>query len=170
MASLRASLRIESVSHYAISNILARVNDFLFESIEPELFVTAFYGVLDAKARLLTYANAGHNPPLLLHKDGSKELLTEGGILLGAFPGALYHEHRITFAHGDLLVLYTDGLSEAENLAGEQFGLERIERVARKAISRGVKAVISELLKEIRKHVGESGLQDDVTLMVIQCP
>ncbi len=169
MASLRASLRIESVSHYAISTILARVNDFLFESIEPERFVTAFYGVLDARARLLTYANAGHNPPLLLRKSGGTEQLTEGGLLLGAFPGALYHEHRVQFHPGDVLVLYTDGASEAENAEGVQFGVERIESVAREAQDRGPRAVIGSLLKAIRSHVGTARLQDDITLVVVRC-
>jgi len=175
MASLRASLRIESVSHYAISTILSRVNDFLFESIEPERFVTLFYGVIDARARILTYANAGHNPPLLLRQNGRRELLSEGGLLLGAFPAALYHEHRVYFSPGDLLVLYTDGISEAENARGEQFGLDRIEAVAREAAPRGCEATIESVLKAVRDHVGDAGLQgaslsrDDLTLMVIRC-
>jgi len=169
MASLRASLRIESVSHYAIATILSRVNDFLFESIEPERFVTAFYGVLDSRARILTYANAGHNPPLLLRKSGKRELLGEGGLLLGAFPGALYHEYRVNFQSGDLLVLYTDGISEAENSPGEQFGLDRIESAARQAAPRGCEAIIEALIKAVRRHVGEAGLQDDITTMVIRC-
>lgn len=169
MASLRASLRIESVSHYAISTILSRVNDFLYESMEPDRFVTAFYGVLDLRDRFLTYANAGHNPPLLLHADGSRELLSEGGLLLGAFPGALYHEHRIQFKKGDVLVLYTDGVSEAENPEGEQFGVERVDEIARQVAPRGSRAVIRSLLKAIREHEKTTSLQDDITLMVIQC-
>ncbi len=169
MTSLRASLRIESVSHYAISTILSRVNDFLFESIEPERFVTAFYGVLDARAHLLTYANAGHNPPLLLRQNGAQEMLSEGGLLLGAFPGALYHEQRINLNSGDVLVLYTDGVSEAENTQGVQFGVERIAEISRKAADRGSQAVLDNLLKAVRKHVGKAGLQDDLTLMVIKC-
>ncbi|HEX7344778.1 MAG TPA: GAF domain-containing SpoIIE family protein phosphatase [bacterium] len=169
MASLRASLRIESVSHYAISTILSRVNDFLFESIEPERFVTAFYGVLDSRSRILTYANAGHNPPLLLRKNGKRELLSEGGLLLGAFPGALYHEHRVTLQPEDLLILYTDGISEAENPEGEQFGIDRMESAARQASPRGSEAVIEALLKAARRHVGKAGLQDDITMMVIRC-
>jgi sigma-B regulation protein RsbU (phosphoserine phosphatase) len=169
MASLRASLRIEAGSRYAIATILSRVNDFLFEFIEPERFVTAFYGVLDGRARLLTYANAGHNPPILLRKDGSHEFLTEGGLLLGAFPAAIYHEHRISFKPGDFLVLYTDGLSEAENSSREEFGTERIIRIARQAIPKGHRAVISGLLKAVREHTNGHTLQDDITLMVIRC-
>jgi len=131
MTSLRAALRIEAFSHYAISTILSRVNDYLCGSTKPEIFVTAFYGVLDTRSGILTYANAGHNPPLLLR--------------------------------------YTDGASEAENRAGEQFGVERIEEIVRKAATKGPRQVIRELLRMIRGHCGEIGLQDDITLVVIQC-
>lgn len=169
MASLRAALRIEAFSHYAISTILSRVNDYLSESTKPEIFVTAFYGVLDTSTRVLTYANAGHNPPLLLRSKGKRELLSEGGMLLGAFPNALYHEHRVTLDVDDVLVLYTDGASEAENVAGEQFGIDRIEEIVRRVAAKGARAVIRELLKAVRQHCGEVGLQDDITLMVVQC-
>jgi serine phosphatase RsbU (regulator of sigma subunit) len=169
MASLRASLRIEAISHYAISTILYRVNNFLYESVEPERFVTAFYGVLDGRARRLTYSNAGHNPPLLLRRDGGRELLADGGLILGAFPGAVYRENIVTFYPGDLLVLYTDGVSEAENVHGEQFGLDRIEATAREAAAQGAQAVTNRLVKAVQRHVDHDKLQDDLTLMVIQC-
>lgn len=169
MASLRAALRIEAFSHYAISTILSRVNDFLFESSDPERFVTAFYGVLDTKTGILTYANAGHNPPILLRNDGRTEFLTEGGMLLGAFPNGLYHEFRLQFQSKDVLVLYTDGASEAEDGSGEQFGWERIAEIARNLAPQGPREVIRSLLRSIRQHSGKAGLQDDVTLMVIKC-
>ncbi|RJP79375.1 MAG: GAF domain-containing protein [Candidatus Zixiibacteriota bacterium] len=169
MASLRASLRIEAVAHYSISTILYRVNNFLYESVEPERFVTAFYGVLDVPARHLTYSNAGHNPPLLLRRDGRRELLTEGGLILGAFPGAAYRESVVTFSPGDMLVLYTDGVTEAESPEGEQFGLDRLEEAAREVASRGARAVTSNLVRAVQRHAGQSNLQDDLTLMVIRC-
>lgn len=169
MASLRAALRIEAFSHYAISTILSRVNDFLAQSTKPEIFVTAFYGVLDTQTGVLTYANAGHNPPVLLRSKGEQELLSGGGMLLGAFPGALYHEQRATLQSGDILLLYTDGATEAENSQGEQFGLERLQSVTRQFALQGSREMIREILKAIRQFCEDTGLQDDVTLMVIQC-
>lgn len=169
MASLRAALRIEAFSHYAISTILSRVNDFLNESTKPEIFVTAFYGVLDTHTGILTYANAGHNPPLFIRSKDGSEQLTGGGMLLGAFPGALYHEYRMDFESGDMLLLYTDGASEAENEKGVQFGVERLEDLARQSAVHGPRQVIRELLGAIRTHGGKAGLQDDITLMVVQC-
>ncbi len=169
MASLRAALRIEAFSRYAISSILSKVNDFLNESTKPEIFVTAFYGVLDVMDGILTYANAGHNPPILFRTEGDCEYLTEGGMLLGAFPGALYHEHRIRFNARDILILYTDGATEAENRAGDQFGVDKLEEVVRRAVAESPREIVRRLLKAIRKHTGSPGLQDDITLMVIKC-
>ncbi|MFH1733075.1 MAG: GAF domain-containing SpoIIE family protein phosphatase [bacterium] len=169
MASLRAALRIEAFSHYAISTILSRVNDFLAESTKPEIFVTAFYGVLDTQTAALTFANAGHNPPLLIRADGTLTELSEGGMLLGAFPAALYHEHRTNLQPGDVLLLYTDGASEAMNPAGEEFGIIKLEEVVRKILPAPSKIIIREILKTIRTHTGSTRLQDDITLMVIQC-
>jgi len=169
MASLRAALRIEAFSRYTISSVLSRVNDFLHESTKPDIFVTAFYGVLDTEEGILTYADAGHNPPILLREDGSYELLSEGGMLLGAFPGALYHEYRVSIETNDTLILYTDGATEAENAAGEQFGVDNLLNVCRNNVRKGSSAIIEELLKTIRSHTGSTQLQDDITLMIIQC-
>ncbi|TKJ42392.1 hypothetical protein CEE37_01545 [candidate division LCP-89 bacterium B3_LCP] len=169
MASFRAALRIEASSHYAISTILARVNDFLNDSTKPEIFVTAFYGVLDTQTGDLTYANGGHNPPLLFRKDGQVQELSEGGMLLGAFPAALYHEHRVTLNSGDVLLFYTDGATEAENDSEQQFGVERLKEAVSVLVLESPSHIISELLKEISGFCGESGLQDDITLMVVQC-
>jgi len=169
MASLRAALRIEAFSHYAISTILARVNDFLVDSTKPEIFVTAFYGVLDTHTAAITFANAGHNPPLLIHNDGSMTELSEGGMLLGAFSAALYHEHRTNMKSGDVLLLYTDGANEAMNPNGEEFGINRLVEVVKNHRSAPSKSIIREILKTIRNHSGSTGLEDDITLMVIQC-
>ena len=169
MASLRAALRIEALSRYAISSVLCKVNDFLHEFTDPETFVTAFYSVLDVQTGILTYANAGHNPPILLRVDGKIELLSEGGMLLGAFPNALYHEHRVNINAGDILVLYTDGATEAENITGEQFGVEGVIEVVRSAASNGSRDIISQLLDKIHSHTKTAELQDDITLMVIKC-
>jgi len=169
MSSLRAALRIEALSRYALSSVLSKVNDFLHESTEPEIFVTAFYGVLDTQTGVLTYANAGHNPPLLIRADGRVEMLSEGGMLLGAFPDALYHEHRVSIKTNDTLVLYTDGATEAENQFEEQFDIDGIINTTKNSAGEGARAVIRELLKSIRLHTGTTNLQDDITLMVIQC-
>src|SRR5213595_2799124 len=123
MAFLRASLRAATHIGYAPHISMSKVNYLLWESIESNQFVTAFYGILDATNRTLAYANAGHNPPLLIAADGSARFDERGGVPLGMFRDTRYYKHYLTIAPGELLVLYTDGVTEATNPAGEEYGL-----------------------------------------------
>src|SRR5713101_4302314 len=132
MAFLRASLRAATHIGYAPHISMSKVNYLLWESIESNQFVTAFYGILDATNRTLAYANAGHNPPLLIDAGGEARFDERGGVPLGMFRDTRYYEHYLTIAPGELLVLYTDGVTEATNPAGEEYGLTRmIEAVKR---------------------------------------
>src|SRR6059058_2776252 len=113
MAFLRASLRAATHIGYAPHISMSKVNYLLWESIETNQFVTAFYGILDATNRTLAYANAGHNPPLLIAADGSACFLTQGAVPLGMFRDTRYYEYYLNIEPGQLLVLYTDGVTEA---------------------------------------------------------
>ncbi|MCK4656140.1 MAG: SpoIIE family protein phosphatase, partial [candidate division Zixibacteria bacterium] len=108
MAAFRASLIAEIRNNYAIRTILQKVNRLLNESIDSGNFVTAVYGVLDSKNRIFTFSNAGHNPPILIRKDGSYEELTEGGLALGIIDNRTYEERPVYIAPGDLIVCFTD--------------------------------------------------------------
>ena len=132
MAAFRASLLAEIRNQYAIRRIFENVNRLLFESTAPGKFVTAFYGVLDVKNRVFTFANAGHNPPLLLRANGVADWLSEGGLPLGIVHEATYEERPVALATGDVLVLYTDGVTEASNLTEEQYGPRRLEEIVRR--------------------------------------
>ncbi len=125
MANFRACLRIESRNNFAIRTILGKVNDYLYETNLPESFVTAVYGVLDRRNHNFSYANAGHNPPFRLRRDGTVDLLEEGGLLLGAFPDVSYNETVVPLAPGDILVFYTDGVTEAQDANGGEFGFDQ---------------------------------------------
>src|SRR5437667_4548742 len=126
MAFLRASLRAASHIGYAPQISMSKVNYLLWESIERNQFVTAFYGILDATNGTLAYANAGHNPPLLVDADGNARFIEQGGLPLGMFRDTRYYEHYLTLEPGQLLVLYTDGATEAFNAQNEEFGPERL--------------------------------------------
>ena len=127
MASFRASLIAEIRNNYAIRTTMVKVNKLLWESIEPDRFVTALFGVLDVEARRFTYVNAGHNPALLLRAaTGQFETLDATGPLLGTFEAATYKERVVELRPGDVLVLYTDGITEAMDAGGELFGEERL--------------------------------------------
>src|SRR6266550_4127464 len=109
MAFLRASLRAATHIGYAPQISMSKVNYLLWESIERNQFVTAFYGILDVTNRTLTYANAGHNPPLLLNAEGKHQFIERGSLPLGMFKDTRYHEYYLSLEPGALLLLYTDG-------------------------------------------------------------
>jgi len=168
MATFQASLRAEIRNNYAIAVILGKVNRLISESVEDTAFVTAVYGVLDRERRRLTYANAGHNPPLLLRASGRVEWLTAGGPLLGPLPDARYTEEFLDLDAGDLLVLYTDGITEARSPSGEMFGIERLLEVARAAgPAEPARSVCARILEAVRAHTGVHA-EDDLTALVLR--
>ena len=118
--------------------VLTEVNDLLNESNEAAMFVTLLYGVYDPANMQFTYANGGHNSPLVVHADGSStELPLTGGVALGVMPELPYKQETVTLVQGDTVVLFTDGVTEAMNAAGEEFGVDRLrEGLCRKSSSR----------------------------------
>lgn len=168
MASFRASLIAEIRNNYAIRSILAKANALLCESIESGSFVTAFYGVLDTKNKVLTFSNAGHYAPILVRKNGTKELLSEGGPLLGVIPDATYEERPVGLTSGDLLVFYTDGVTEAINPSREQFGQERLEKLLLSSIDMPAEAVMQRIIDEVASFRESARQNDDLTLVVLK--
>src|SRR5467141_2205493 len=149
MAFLRASLRAATHIGYSPHISMAKVNYLLWESIERNQFVTAFYGILDVTNKTLTYTNAGHNPPLLLYKDGNPKFIDRGSIPLGMFKDTRYHEYYLTTEPGDMLVLYTDGVTEANNSRGEEFGRDRLAEAVkanRKLTARNLIAAVHQIV------------------------
>ncbi len=166
MASFRASLLAEIRNNYMINAILRKVNRLIWESVEPERCVTACYGVLDAESGIFTYSNAGHCHPIIIGRKGIRRL-DKGGILLGAIANAEYREERVYLQPGDVVLFFTDGLTEAEDVYGDAFGEEKLIETARSLAGRPG----SEIVKRIHQAVHEfaSGhLGDDFTLLVIK--
>jgi len=168
MAFLRASLRAATHIGYATHISMAKVNFLLWESIESNQFVTAFYGILDAAKGTLAYSNAGHNPPLLLKAAGTAKFIEKGEQPLGMFRETRYHEYYFAFEPGDVLVLYTDGATEANSPSGEEFGRERLAEAVKKAYDRPAREVIASLQMEILEWTNNAGSHDDVTFFVIK--
>jgi sigma-B regulation protein RsbU (phosphoserine phosphatase) len=167
MAAFRASLKAEIRNNYAIRTIMAKVNSLMHESIEAGNYVTAFYGVLDSEKKIFTYCNGGHNPPLVLKAQGAREYLTKGGVALGIFAESAYKEKPYPLQGGDILVFYTDGVTEARNEKDEEFGLSRLERLveeSRALPARGIYKVVEEEVARFQNH----RRQDDFTLIVLK--
>jgi sigma-B regulation protein RsbU (phosphoserine phosphatase) len=168
MAFLRASLRAATHIGYATHISMAKVNYLLWESIERNQFVTAFYGILDGPNRTLAYSNAGHNPPLLLSENGKQRFIERGGLPLGMFRDTRYHEYYLSFQPGDLLVLYTDGATEARNPSGEEFGRERLAEAVKANSDMSARDLIAALQAEVLRWTDGLGAGDDVTFFVIK--
>ena len=168
MAFLRASLRAALHIGYAPHVALAKVNGLLCESVESNQFVTAIYGVLDTTTHTLAYANAGHNPPLLLDEKGYARYITHGGLPLGMFEGTGYHEHFLPVEPGAILVLYTDGVTEAANRADEEFGRERLSAATREFSHLPAREMVPAIHRSVLEWTDGRGAGDDVTLFVIK--
>src|SRR5580765_5293857 len=142
MAFLRASLRAATHIGYAPAISMSKVNYLLWESIERNQFVTAFYGIFDATNRTLAYSNAGHNPALVMEADGTARFEERGRVPLGMFRDTRYYEYYLTIESGQLLVLYTDGLTEAMNSTEEEYGRDRLVESVRKCRDLSAREII----------------------------
>lgn len=167
MAAFRASLKAEIRNNYTIRTIFNKVNYLLFESLERENYVTAVYGVLDTKSKILTFSNGGHNPPILYRPNGTIEYLTEGGIALGMFPNSTYEERSIPLNKGEVIVFYTDGTTEAMNEKKEEFGVKRLEEIIRNHRSLPARDLQTKIIDRINEFSGGKR-SDDLTMMVIK--
>jgi sigma-B regulation protein RsbU (phosphoserine phosphatase) len=143
-----------------------RLNEFLVKSVEPGRFVTAFLGFLDAASGRFVYVNAGHNPTVLVRKSGAVEMLSQGGLILGIMPDSAFEAGEATLAPGDLVALYTDGVTEGANAAHEQWGEERLIAALRANASEPAATIAARIVREVRAFEGESGPADDITLLV----
>jgi sigma-B regulation protein RsbU (phosphoserine phosphatase) len=145
---------------------MARVNRGLLSRAVEARFATAFYGVLAPDGQL-AYCNAGHNPPFVFSSGGPRRL-TAGGIVLGLFPLAVYDQEIVRLAPGDTVLVFSDGVSEALNQAGEEFGDERIAVSIAAALSQPPQDVLDALLAAVKTFTGAAAQNDDVTAMVVR--
>jgi phosphoserine phosphatase RsbU/P len=168
MATFRAALRTQVRNDFSLSHIMRAVNFLLWESTSDSQFVTAFYGVMDPHTGRFTYTNSGHNPPVLVKRDGSYQELTTGGPALGVLEGATYEEGIVMLAAGDMLVLFTDGVVEATNDNNVEFGLKRLVQTLRASQSLAARKVIRAVMDATRAFSGTDSYADDFTLSVVQ--
>lgn len=170
MASIRASLHAHASHVSDLPEVLGRVNRSVCADTLSSDFATLFCGVLDPRRRELTYCCAGHLPPILLREGRQVELLSNRGGVIGVDPDMAYPADRVVFRKGDVLLLYTDGLSESLNFAHEPYGQQRIEDALRYAATQEYSAqgTVRHMLWDLRRHCGLHSRQDDVTLVVLK--
>jgi sigma-B regulation protein RsbU (phosphoserine phosphatase) len=168
MAQLQACFRTHVQRDHRPDRVLTEVNTLFGCSLDPDRFVTLFYAVVDPVANELQCSNAGHNPPLLWRADGRLEWLAEGGMLLGRISQAPYRAFGVPFRPGDGLVVYTDGLTEAESDEGEEWGRERLGQAVLAGRLDSAREVGERIRRAVETHVGRQRQNDDVTLTVIR--
>jgi sigma-B regulation protein RsbU (phosphoserine phosphatase) len=168
MAAFRASLIAEIRNNYAIRSICQKVNNLLYESVEPENYVTAIYGVLDTKNSIFTFSNCGHNPGLLLRASGELVELSEGGMLLGVQPDTRYEERPLYLEKGDILCLYTDGIPETTDGREEQFETRRMIEVIDRFKNRPAAEIGKEMLDAVHGFAAPDHMFDDLTVIIIR--
>jgi len=165
MAHLQASSRAAVLADPSPRSVAARVNRELTANPRLRRLVTAFCALYDAGTRQLTYSNAGHNPPLLVRRDGSVSRLTTGGMVLGACEVASYDEGDVTLAAGDRLILYTDGITEAEDAAFEPYGEDRLACAAARHAGQNATPLLAALFDDAAAFTA-GRFRDDATMLV----
>ncbi|MGH7492850.1 MAG: PP2C family protein-serine/threonine phosphatase [bacterium] len=174
MANLQATIRGQTLSLSSVSECLQRANRLLHQSTDDEKFATVFYALLDTQRHLLCYANAGHNDPLLFSGSQPRpRALKTGGIMLGVFSSFPFQEETIALQPGDLLLIYSDGVTEAKNVLDEDFGEERLLELVQKNLAKPAQSLIDEIIQAVQAFAGQTPQHDDLTLMIMRrrdCP
>ncbi|MEZ4387935.1 MAG: SpoIIE family protein phosphatase [Candidatus Krumholzibacteriia bacterium] len=181
MSNLQASLKGQIMHPAAVAETVSRVNDLLSESTDPNMFATFFYGELEASTGRFVCTNAGHDPGLVVRRDGSVEWLGTCGLILGMFAHQDYQQLKVDLAPGDILVLYTDGITEAgaptpaeaaelgdDEVDDTQFGEERLAEVVAAAREQSALGIREAVLAAVYAHLGDRPQGDDITLVVIK--
>jgi sigma-B regulation protein RsbU (phosphoserine phosphatase) len=177
MATLQAALRAQIAHYQPVQNefnrertvqaatLVSALNKQIYAHTSPEKYATFFFGLFDEPSCTLTYTNAGHLSPLLF-RNSEIVPLDSNGTVVGAFPWAKYDESCLTMQPGDLLVCYTDGITEPENAFGEMFGEERLIELVQKYLHREDHELIELILEAVRSWTGSPELHDDMTLLL----
>ncbi|MGB5873433.1 MAG: SpoIIE family protein phosphatase [Bacteroidota bacterium] len=169
MANLQATIRALVPLQLPIEELTARVNDLMCENTGGSKFVTFFWGVVDHLTRSFNYVNAGHNYPYLMRRDGAFERLQRGGMILGVLKTTIPYEHEVVgLREGDTLVLFTDGVTEAMNNEGVEYGEERLEAVLRDTQNQEAHAIIERVYQDVLSYTSGAPQSDDLTMMVVR--
>ena len=169
MAVSHTLIKATGIRDLASNECIATVNDILCNESVGSMFVTVFYGIYDMQTGAIDYTCAGHNPPYILHADGSVEMLkTECNLVLGAVDGVTFKNQSLQLNPGDALVMYTDGVTEAENREHAQFGESRLEATLAELKGAPSKQIVETIKTKIREFTDGAAQSDDITQLVIR--
>lgn len=167
-AQISSSLDGERARPVLAGRLVSELNRQLYAHTAPEKYATFFFAVYDDTSSLLTYTNAGHLPPILI-RNGNATTLDINGTVVGAFPSSHYDESRVELQCGDLLICYTDGITEPENAYGEMFGEERLVDLVKHCAHEADNVIITKVIEAVRHWHPSEELPDDMTLLIARC-
>jgi sigma-B regulation protein RsbU (phosphoserine phosphatase) len=171
MPAVQISTRTLAAHYSRLSDVLRELNNVLVEALELSSYVTLFFGVFDVKSRTLTFSNAGHQPVLHFEaRSGKVNWLSRGGTAVGLLPMMEYDTAEVAFDEGDIFVFYTDGIVEPENLAGEEYGQERLAELIKKNRSLSARDLVSAIHLSLDSFRNLDVLGDDRTVIVVGVP
>jgi serine phosphatase RsbU (regulator of sigma subunit)/pSer/pThr/pTyr-binding forkhead associated (FHA) protein len=168
MSSLHAAIHGQVAAKTSLHQTVTSVNQYLADNTPTNRFVTLFIAELDPQNGVLRYINAGHNPPIMGRADGRVEQLESGGFPLGILPSAEYEVGTVNLYSGDTLVIYSDGVNEANNLAGDEFGMERLTQVISKNIKSSAAGMRDKVESALSAFTQTAPANDDITLVIVK--
>lgn len=169
MANVQAALRALAPLRLELTDLTERINAIVYQNTGADKFITFFCGIINSADSTFRYVNAGHNPPMLLRTDGTVQELKEGGIILGILDFTPpYKQGTVSLQVGDILLLYTDGVSEAMNLQNEEFSEQRTGAVLQENALESACTIVGNIIETVQSHAGEAPQSDDITLAVVK--
>jgi len=168
MANLQATIRSQFLVSDDYSLFMKRTNTLLYNSTEPTKFATLFFGILDASLSQLTYVNAGHDHPYLIRKNNKSVELEATGLLLAVIEDAEYEVKQMSLLPGDVLLFFTDGITEAMNNQKQEYGLERLRNLAKSLSDQSAESIAANILRDVNSHASGAEQSDDITLIIVK--
>jgi len=168
MATLQAAVRTQTMLNTPVDDCLIRMNKLLFSSTAAEKFATLFYAVLDTRTHEIQYSNAGHQYPFLFSEEEGRSELTSTGIILGAFESSSFTARTLSLGSGDVLVAYSDGITDAVNIKDEEFGERRLLEVIMKNREATACKLVDAIVDAVQSHSGGAAQMDDMTILAIR--
>lgn len=168
-SAVHSYLKLYEESSFDLAKVTEKINELIYENTSAEKFITFFWGILDSEKNTFEYINAGHNPPLLLKK-GEIIQLTEGGFMIGILDfGVTYEVGKVDIGKSDAVVFYTDGVTEANDVNGEEFGDERLAEILRNNYDSSSEVIMEDIKRSVENFSKDTAQYDDITLIVLKC-
>ena len=168
MANLQATLRAQTILNYSCKDCISFSNKLLYKNTALQKYATLFYGILDHKSNIISYCNAGHNHPILISRDKKLQRLDIGGIVVGIMPEYPFQETSIQLNPGDLLFVFSDGITEAMNESEEEYGEDRLIKLLLELLDYSTDNIIETVLKSVNEFSGYTEPMDDKTVVIIK--